>query len=425
MNRRGFMGIAAGLAGPALWGSAGCSAPGDHPTVLKMIATDFSDLEGNNPTQVYWDALIQKFEREHPGITVDVEVHSRGSAEEAVAELIRQGETPDIAQIGSFAQYAAAGQLYTADRVLSVPTEADFISPLAKAGTVRHVQYGMPFVAGIQMLFYNKRLFAKAGLDPDSPPSTWRELRQAADALAAAGITIPFGLPLGEEDAHVEAMTWMLNNGGGIAEYDDYAIDAPANVQALNWLRVNLVGAGLTTANPAIADRQQLFDLFTRGEVGMVNGSSTLMGQADRRKFDYGVAPTPSNGRRVHRSMSDAQWIMAFKANGNREEIRAFLGYVYQAENHDRFVDRYGLLPVTTSATQRILAHGKDKRIRPLLRELETAELFPVGKPSWGLVSRDIRRSVGGSMMADTSPSSVLRRLQYEAVQASLQDTQN
>ncbi|WJE00828.1 extracellular solute-binding protein [Streptomyces antimycoticus] len=372
MNRRGFMGIAAGLADPALWGSAGCSAPGDHPTVLKMIATDFSDLEGNNPTQVYWDALIQKFEREHPGITVDVEVHSRGSAEEAVAELIRQGEILDIAQIGSFAQYAAAGQLYTAD-----------------------------------------------------PPSTWRELRQAADALAAAGITIPFGLPLGEEDAHVEAMTWMLNNGGGIAEYDDYAIDAPANVQALNWLRVNLVGAGLTTANPAIADRQQLFDLFTRGEVGMVNGSSTLMGQADRRKFDYGVAPTPSNGRRVHRSMSDAQWIMAFKANGNREEIRAFLGYVYQAENHDRFVDRYGLLPVTTSATQRILAHGKDKRIRPLLRELETAELFPVGKPSWGLVSRDIRRSVGGSMMADTSPSSVLRRLQYEAVQASLQDTQN
>jgi ABC-type glycerol-3-phosphate transport system substrate-binding protein len=48
--------------------------------------------------------------------------------------------------------------------------------------------YGVPIdVTNIQML-YNKRLFRKAGLDPDRPPRTWEELLEANRALKAAGI---------------------------------------------------------------------------------------------------------------------------------------------------------------------------------------------------------------------------------------------
>lgn len=48
--------------------------------------------------------------------------------------------------------------------------------------------YGVPLdVSNIQML-YNKKLFKKAGLDPDKPPQTWDEFVQAVEALNKAGI---------------------------------------------------------------------------------------------------------------------------------------------------------------------------------------------------------------------------------------------
>jgi len=48
--------------------------------------------------------------------------------------------------------------------------------------------YGVPIdITNIQML-YNKRLFKKAGLDPDNPPETWDEFIRANKLLKEAGI---------------------------------------------------------------------------------------------------------------------------------------------------------------------------------------------------------------------------------------------
>ncbi|MEK8171406.1 hypothetical protein NKH77_24085 [Streptomyces sp. M19] len=74
----------------------------------------------------------------------------------------RQG--PDIAQIGAYADYAAAGRLYRADELLSIPTQAAFITSIARAGEVQRIPYGMPFVASSRRLFYNKKLFDQAGV---------------------------------------------------------------------------------------------------------------------------------------------------------------------------------------------------------------------------------------------------------------------
>jgi raffinose/stachyose/melibiose transport system substrate-binding protein len=47
-------------------------------------------------------------------------------------------------------------------------------------------------------MFYNKALFAEAGLDPDNPPATWTELLEAVQTLKDAGIT-PISLGEGEK----------------------------------------------------------------------------------------------------------------------------------------------------------------------------------------------------------------------------------
>ncbi|MFE1750910.1 ABC transporter substrate-binding protein [Streptomyces anandii] len=53
--------------------------------------------------------------------------------------------------------------------------------------TVDGKVYGIPRTGYSMGLIYNKRLFKKAGLDPDKPPTTWEEVRADAKRIAALG----------------------------------------------------------------------------------------------------------------------------------------------------------------------------------------------------------------------------------------------
>lgn len=48
--------------------------------------------------------------------------------------------------------------------------------------------YGLPFHVGVVGFWYNRALFAQAGLDPDRPPETWRDYLSAVEELQQAGI---------------------------------------------------------------------------------------------------------------------------------------------------------------------------------------------------------------------------------------------
>ncbi|MEU9986608.1 extracellular solute-binding protein [Streptomyces sp. NPDC048045] len=53
--------------------------------------------------------------------------------------------------------------------------------------TVDGKVYGIPRTGYSMGLLYNRRLFEKAGLDPDKPPATWDEVRADAKRIAALG----------------------------------------------------------------------------------------------------------------------------------------------------------------------------------------------------------------------------------------------
>ncbi|MGW8374309.1 extracellular solute-binding protein [Streptomyces sp. ODS28] len=415
MERRRFLGLATGVAGAAGLAASGCgTGAGTGEGALKLIAADYGDPGGDNSSRDYWEQVSRAFTKKNPGITVDVEVYSWNDVDKKVADLVRDGKAPDIAQIGAYANYASQDKLYPASDVLSIPTQADFIPGLAEAGEVIRVQYGLPFAASTRLLFFNKTLFAKAGLDPSDPPKSWSDLKSAAKALKSSGVKIPYGLPLGPEEAPAETMMWMLSAGGGYAdEVGTYTIDSEENVEAFRWLKDDLVGAKLTNPDPGGTDRQTLFDAFSRGEVGMLNGHPTLMQQAKRGGVDYGTAELPGKDGTAKATMGVADWLMAFKQNGRRKEIAKFLNFVYDEKNHYAFADRYDMLPVTTSASRRMRQDSSHKKLWRFLDQLSSAEFYPAGKVSWAHVSADIKENIGKAVTDD--PANVLGSLQRKA----------
>lgn len=418
MQRR-YMGLTAAVAALSLAATlAGCGGVGDSGDVtLKLVAADYGNNDSNT-SQKYWDDLARSFEKSHPGITIDVDVMSWKDVDREVAEMVKNGQAPDLAQIGAYADYAAEDRLYKADDLLSIRTQANFLPLLSRAGEVDRVQYGMPFAASTRLLFYNKDLFAKAGA---TPPKDWKGIREAAEKLKAQGVTYPFALPLGSEESQAETMMWFLSGGGGYRDTADisYEINSTANVSTFKWLKSELVDPGLTgPGTPGELDRQEAFDAFARGDVGMLNGHPTLMETAEKAGVDVGKIPLPGTDGEARATMGVADWMMAFKQNGHREEIGTFLDYVYEDKNVLAFSDKYDILPVTVTAGTAMQGDPKHKDLWPFLAELPTSELYPVGQTSWAKVSESIKKNIGKAVEPGGDPEAVLAGIAQDAKDA-------
>ncbi|MGY0060645.1 ABC transporter substrate-binding protein [Streptomyces sp. LZ34] len=418
MQRRRFMGLTAAGAvtaamSPALT-ACGNEGPGSGDVTLKVVAADYGDSSANS-SQKYWDKLAREFEAKHENIKVDVQILSWTEVDKSVAAMVKRGEAPDIAQIGAYADFAAAGKLYRADQMLSIPTQAGFIESLARAGEVKRVQYGLPFVSSARLFFYNKKLFDEAGVT--SAPESWAELKDAAVKLKAIGVKIPYGLPLGPEESQAETMMWLLGGDGGYTDTNgSYTIDSTQNIKTFEWLRDELVGEGLTGPDaPARTNRQDIFDAFTRGEVGMLNGHPTLMQQADGHGIEYGTAPLPGRDGKSRATMGVADWVMAFKQNGNRRQAGLFLDFLYDEQNVLDFTSQYDLLPVTSKASGAMRGDREYKRLWKFLDELETAQFYPVDKTSWATVQADLKKKIGSVVAKGGDPAGVLSEVQRQA----------
>ncbi|MER5885093.1 extracellular solute-binding protein [Streptomyces sp. NPDC001941] len=401
---------------------SGCGTGGGSGDVtLKLVAADYGH-GSEDGSQKYWDDLARAYEKKNPGIRIDVKVYAWKDVDREVATMVKNGQAPDMAQIGAYADYAKEDRLYSADSLLSVPVQSNFLTQLRDAGTVRGTQYGMPFGASTRLLFYNKKLFKDAGAEP---PTTWDELRRAAAKLKADGVKYPFALPLGTEESQAETMMWMLSGGGGYQDENrtSYRIDSAQNVKTFTWLRDDLVGKGLTgPVVPGKLDRAQAFDAFTKGDVGMLNGHPTLMQKAAKAGIDYGMVPLPGTSGKARATMGVADWMMAFKQNGHRKETGKFLDYVYNDANVLAFSREYDILPVTVTGSDELRTDSQHADLKPFLDALPNSELYPFSQVSWAKVSETVKQEIGKAVQPGGNPAAVLAKIAGKARDAEAEE---
>jgi multiple sugar transport system substrate-binding protein len=407
--------IAALAVATTVTGCGSIGIGGSDDVTLKFVAADYN-IDGGDGTKKYWNNLAREFETKNPGLKVDVTIYSWNDVDRKVAEMVKAGKAPDIAQIGAYADYVADDKLYSVEDMVSIPTQANFLGPLASAGEVDRMQYGLPFVGSTRLMFYNKELFEEAGIT--SAPETWKELAADAKALKENGVKYPFALPLGPEEAQAETMNWMLSAGSGYT--DDigvYSINSADNISAFTFLKDKLVEPGLTgPVAPGKLNRKDAFAAFAKGEVGMLNGHPSLMQQAEKNGVEFEMVPLPSRDGEQQSAMGVADWMMGFKQNGHRKEIGKFLDFAYNDENVLAFADEFDLLPVTITATDKMLADGKHQKIRKFLDAMPTARLYPVSKTSWAQVSENVKKQIGRAVEPGNTPGGVLGVLSREAV---------
>jgi multiple sugar transport system substrate-binding protein len=414
--RRSTIGVVAGAAAIAL-AMSGCSSSGgssggkNGSVTLKLVAADYGTGPAN-ASQKYWQGIADAFHAQNPTITVKVTTINWNDFDNQVQTLIQNHQYPDITEGDYFSSYAQEGLLYSADQVLSNPD--NLLPVFKKQGSYNGKQYGMPFTTSARTLFYNKKLFAQAGIS--GAPQTWADVKADALKVAAKG-KIGFGLPLGSEEAQAEALLWFLGNGGNFKDASgNWAIDSPQNVETMQFLK-DLVKSGATEPNPGTKNRTDLWKQFAAGQIGMINGSPALIPIIQQAgvltNADWTSVPIAGKTGPLNSTLGVCDNTAAFKPNGHQAQIKKFLDFAYQDKYQIQFDKEYDLLPATTSASN---ALASDPIFGPFLKALPNAVQYP-SDTVWAQVKTQIQHTLGTAITGD--PKAVLSAIQQTAKKGS------
>jgi raffinose/stachyose/melibiose transport system substrate-binding protein len=149
------------------------------------------------PRTVLLDAA-ERFEAEHPGVTVQVEDIKNDAFKQKLASEMSGGRPPDVFHTwggGPLAAYARAGKVLDLTKGLEQDGWRGSFNPTALGFcTFSGRTYAVPVDISVVPMWYNKELFAQHGL---RPPETFADLAAACRKLRAAGVT---PLALGNAD---------------------------------------------------------------------------------------------------------------------------------------------------------------------------------------------------------------------------------
>ena len=168
-----------------------------------------------------WEPIVKAanaaFQREHPGVAVNVQYQTWGNHLQKFDAALAGGNAPDVIEMGNteMTKYMAAGafQDITSDRA-SIPNSATWLAGLAAAGRYGGKLYGVPYYAGSRVVTYRTDLFKKAGV---KVPTSLAQLTAAAKKLGSQNSGKGFSpIYIAGTDWYV-AMSFVADYGGTIA----------------------------------------------------------------------------------------------------------------------------------------------------------------------------------------------------------------
>ncbi|GAA3163770.1 extracellular solute-binding protein [Planomonospora alba] len=153
------------------------------------VTIEWWHIHNIEPMLPVWDSLVKEYQAQHPNVTIKVTPLQVENFKSKLTTVTQSGDAPDIFHTwggGVLAQQVEASLVK--DLTADISSWSDTLSPVAlQSYQVDGKTYGVPHDIGMVGFWYNKKLFAQAGID--APPTTWSEFLEDVKKLKAAGIT--------------------------------------------------------------------------------------------------------------------------------------------------------------------------------------------------------------------------------------------
>jgi len=177
------------------------------PTEVPKVTITWWHIQVADDQKALWQQMADEYMAAHPNVTIEITVLENEAFKTKLTTVMQSGNPPDIFQSwggGTMNEYANAGLLKDITADLEKDGWKDTFSPGALGVySYQGKYYGVPRDMGAVGFWYNKDLFAQAGIE--APPATWTELLEDVKKLKDAGIT---PIALGEGDKWPGAFWW-------------------------------------------------------------------------------------------------------------------------------------------------------------------------------------------------------------------------
>jgi len=289
-------------------------------------------LMSNAPDDVakpWLDAQAAQFEK-NTGTKLKYEIVGWGDALTRISTAIATGEGPDVVQLGTTwnPQFAATKGLEEIN-VAEFGGASAFVKANLASTAYKGKYYGVPWFAETRALFYNKDLFAKAGV---KPPKTYDELLKVAETIKeklGTGVAISLAGTNAWDLLHNWAII-LYANGGSILSPDNKtpALNSAAGVTALKYY-LSLFEKGYASKACAEYNQPQADAAFINGNAAMCfMGPWNIAGiEHDNPTLNYGIVEPPS-GPKGKASFSGGSNLAILKASKNKEGAKAFVKFM-------------------------------------------------------------------------------------------------
>lgn len=314
------------LALPVLLALSACSGQADEGSAGSSLAPITVQIRAEPEEAAVYRSLVNAYQEAGGGevelITVGREDHLT-----RLATAFASGDAPDVFLINyrEYAPFVQRGAVAPAGPLLEGEgiDPADYYEEPLRAFTYDGALQCMPQNISSLVVYWNRGLFAQAGVAAPAAGWTWADFVATARALSTGGVK---GVGI---DPSITRMAPFIWSSGGTIVDDDAAptrttLHEPGARAALDAV-VELIGAGATPSKEQLA-AQGLPEQFMTGKVAMFLSSRVeVPALREQRGLDFDVAGLPVMGEPASVLHSDAYCVAS--SSENQAAAAKFVAY--------------------------------------------------------------------------------------------------
>lgn len=333
-------------------------------------------------------ALVDRFNEQHDDIEVVLEAYG-SDFDTKISAGMGSGDTPDVMYMWNYPAYYEG--LEPLDSYIEAEGEdykSNFYDALWNYNSIGEEVYGIPVGFTTHTLFYNKDLFAQAGVAEPTDSWTWDDLQAAAKTISDKTGVKGFAFQMKPDPYDFEMYLW--SNGSAYCD-ENGNLDGYLNSQKSK--DVMQMFQNMEKDGYAVATENGGTDAFRSGSAAMYIYGSWSINSFNEDGLNYGVAKLPCFGSNPSISILSSSGVAISKDSKNKDAAWEFVKF-WTGEECNK--ERIGLeLPVLNSVveSEKIM---EQHEYAPFYQMLEQSSGYTPASfiiESWSELSEDLSLS--------------------------------
>lgn len=299
------------------------SESGDSDVTTISLWTVFTGSDGDILKEIIYDYN----ETNTDNIKVEIDIMDNSTLHSKLPTAITTGTGPSFVLMGIeyLNEYVRndcleeIGDFWEATDT----NEDNFYENVVAKSYVGDKLYGMPMQYNLQYLYYNKDLFAAAGLDPDAPPTTFNELEECAKALTVSSKG-QYGIGLPKDYGYYVQFLW--GNGGDVVDTatNENLLYSVENVETLEWLQ-KLVDEGVSPSGIGAAEADTMFQ---SGQLALCMAGPWNINALNSLGMNYGITAIPAGSDGAYAAEGGCSFMLPTGADeATKAAVYKFMAY--------------------------------------------------------------------------------------------------